>query len=242
MSIHDRHGTVASERTALLLDFDGTLVDIAPTPASVRVPEGLREDLAAIASRLSGAVALVSGRPIAELDSLLSPLRLAAAGEHGATLRASPSEAPRRVPLPTIPAAWRSMAERWANDTQGVLVEHKPAGFVLHYRLAPEAGAALHASLLALLGDHPEFDLTPASAAWEVRPRGIDKGGAVRALMARPPFMGRQPIYVGDDTTDEDGIAAAQALGGEGLRVPECFGDAAGVRTWLARIAAVRAA
>lgn len=240
--MHDRPSAVASERTALLLDFDGTLVDIAPTPASVRVPAGLREDLAALVGRLSGAVALVSGRPIAELDALLAPLRLSAAGEHGATLRVSPAEAPWRLPLPEIPSDWRRMAETWALENPGVLVEHKPAGFVLHYRLAPEAGTMLHARLRSLMGNDPAFALAPASAAWEVRPRGIDKGGAVRALMARAPFLGRRPIYIGDDTTDEDGIAAAQALGGMGLRVPNCFGDAAGVRAWLAAIAAGRAA
>ena len=240
--MHHCPSAVAPELTALLLDFDGTLVDIAPTPASVCVPAGLREDLAALVDRLSGAVALVSGRPIAELDALLAPLRLPTAGEHGATLRASPAEVPRRLPLPEIPPHWRSMAETWAQGTPGVLVEHKPAGFVLHFRLAPEAGAMLHARLQALMGADAGFALAPASAAWEVRPRGIDKGGAVRALMAEPPFLGRRPIYIGDDTTDEDGIAAAQALGGTGLRVPECFGDAAGVRAWLAGIAAGRAA
>ena len=94
--------------------------------------------------------------------------------------------------------------------------------------------------MLQLLAGSTEFELLPAQMLWEVRPRGVDKGTAVRRLMARPPFAGRLPVFVGDDVTDEDGIAAAQALGGVGLRVPEVFGDAAGVRAWLEATAANR--
>ena len=95
----------------------------------------------------------------------------------------------------------------------------------------------LRAALAGLLAGSAEFELLPAHMLWEVRPRGVDKGTAVGRLMARSPFAGRLPVFVGDDVTDEDGIAAAQALGGVGLRVPEWFGDAGGVRGWLEGLA-----
>ena len=110
-------------------------------------------------------------------------------------------------------------------------------GFVLHYRAAPAAGPEIGRRLAELVAQQAaSFELMPASMAWEIRPRGADKGHAVRELMRLPPFAGRRPIFIGDDVTDEDGIREARALGGEGYRVPEVFGDAAGVRAWLARM------
>jgi trehalose 6-phosphate phosphatase len=120
-----------------------------------------------------------------------------------------------------------------------VLVERKRHGFVLHFRRAPRHGPALRAAMAGLLaGLEDRFTVMPASMAWEMKPRGADKGTAVRALMARPPFAGRVPVYVGDDVTDEDGMRAARALGGLGWRVQDVFGTPAGVRAWLAEIAA----
>jgi trehalose 6-phosphate phosphatase len=132
----------------------------------------------------------------------------------------------------------REAADALVRDHPGAIIEHKTAGLVLHYRLAPAAGARLHDALARLVADAPYFELMPAAAAWEVRPRGIEKGLAVRTLMQAPPFRARRPVFIGDDVTDEDGIAAAIALGGVGLRVADTFGDAAGVRAWLAQLAA----
>ncbi len=223
-------------RSALLLDFDGTLVDIAAEPRLVKVPPGLREDLRKLHDRLGGRIAIVSGRPLSEIDAFLAPLRLAAAGEHGATLRPRPDGAPIRLELPEVPLAWRHAAAALAKA--GVIVEQKPAGLVVHFRMAPAAGPRLYEALKTLVGAAEAFQLMPASAAWEVRPRGADKGTAVAALMRAAPFAGHLPLFIGDDVTDEDGIAAAEALGGRGLRVQNCFGDAAGVRHWLAGLAA----
>ncbi len=221
--------------SALLLDLDGTLLDIAPRPDLVVVPPGLIGSLAGLRRRLDDAVAIVTGRPLEQVDALLGHAAFAVAGEHGAALRHAPEEAVVRPALASAPAAWLDAAARVAAAHPGVLLERKTHGFVLHYRLAPEAGPALRTALEALLAPSgPAFALLPARMAWEVRPRGADKGSAVRALMARAPFAGRAPVFVGDDITDEDGIAAAVALGGIGLRVPEAFGDAAGVRRWLA--------
>lgn len=221
------------EHAAYFLDFDGTLVEIAPTPMAVTVPPGLVASLQALAARAGGALALVSGRPIAELDALLA-VPFSAAGQHGAERRPAPAAAIAHAPLPTPPGTWLSTAERLAAATPGALLERKRHGFALHYRNAPEAGPAFGDALAALLAGQGDFALLPAKMAWEVRPAAAHKGAAVAALMAHPPFAGRTPVYVGDDVTDEDGIAAAEAQGGIGLRVEPDFGSPAAVRAWIA--------
>ncbi len=225
-------------RAAFLLDVDGTLLDIAPTPEAVVVAPGLAADLAGLRERVGGALAVVTGRPIAQIDALLPGVPHAVAGEHGGAIRHAPGEAPRTAALAAIPDAWRETARRIAAAHPGARVEEKQRGVVLHYRAAPEHGPSLHAALLALVAPSGgAFHLLGAKMAWEVRPAGADKGSAVRALMALPPFAGRLPVFVGDDVTDEDGIAAAIALGGVGLRVPEAFGGPEGVRAWIGGLA-----
>jgi trehalose 6-phosphate phosphatase len=128
-------------------------------------------------------------------------------------------------------------AEALAAAHPGVLFEPKARGFALHYRAVPALAQTLRETLEQMMAGSTEFELLPAHMLWEVRPRGVDKGKAVTRLMAAPPFLGRLPVFIGDDVTDEDGIAIATAMGGAGLRVQDAFGDAAGVRTWLAAIA-----
>ncbi len=225
--------------TALLLDVDGTLLDLAPTPMSVVVPAGLPATLGRLRSRLGDALGFITGRPIAQVDALFGALPYAVAGEHGGVIRHQPGGPLLRAALPTPPESWRQAAEAIASLYPGAAVEEKARGFVVHYRAAPEAGPALGTAIEALIAPLAgRFQLMAASMAWEVRPRGADKGSAVRELMALPPFLGRRPLFVGDDVTDEDAIAAVRSVGGAGLRVPESFGDAAGVRAWLADLAA----
>ncbi len=224
---------------ALLLDLDGTLIDIARTPDAVVVPPDLRTSLARLRTLHADAVAVVTGRPIEQVDALLDDLPYAVAGEHGGAIRHAPGEAIERAALADLPAEWLPRAATIAATHPGALLEEKRRSFVLHFRLAPEAGPALYAAMQALLAGHEDnFAIMPALMAWEMKPRGADKATAVTALMARSPFTGRTPVYIGDDTTDEDGMRAARALGGLGWRVQEHFGDAAGVRAWLARISA----
>ena len=221
---------------ALFLDFDGTLVELAARPDAVRVPAGLPALLLRLGTALGGALAVVSGRPLAQLDHYL-PGPMAKAGEHGATLRTGaglPEEAPD---LPVPPAAWRAQALALARAFPGALLEEKTHGFVLHYRQAPQAGAPAGA-LLAGLVPGSAFQLVPAHMAWEVRPRGPCKGSAVRRLMQLARFAGRVPLFIGDDVTDEAGMAAARALGGHGWQVQQAFGSPAALRAWLARAAA----
>jgi trehalose 6-phosphate phosphatase len=224
-------------RAALLLDLDGTLLDLAPRPDAVVVPPGLPEILRTLRRLVGDAVAVVTGRPVETVDALLGDAVFAVAGEHGGAIRHRPGQGMERSPLPSPPGDWLVQAERLAQQHPGALLEHKARGFALHYRAAPAAGQPLREALDRLLRSSSEFELLPAHMLWEVRPRGADKGKAVRALMDRAPFVGRLPVFVGDDVTDEDAIAAAKAMGGAGLRVQDAFVNAAGVRDWLQAIA-----
>ena len=230
------HGALMAlpANAALLLDLDGTLLDIAPTPDAVVVPPDLPVSLRRLRGALGDALAIVTGRPLAQIDALLPGIPYAVAGEHGGAIRHAPGGAVERPDLPETPLGWQAQAEALVALHPGTLFEPKSRGFVLHYRLNAPAGPALHAGLQALMGDDADYALMPAHMAWEVKPRGADKGRAVAALMARPPFAGRVPVVVGDDVTDEDGMRVARAMGGIGLRVQDHFTDAAGVRAWLA--------
>ena len=222
-----------SDDVALLLDLDGTLIDIAPAPDAVVVPEGLAGTLAVLRDRLGGALAIVTGRPVAQVDALLPSVATAVAGEHGGVVRHAPGEPEQRVKSAPVPESWLQHAERLVAAFPGALLERKARGFVLHYRGAPEAGAVFEEALRGTLEGWPHHRMIAAHMAWEVKPVGIDKGTAVQAIMARAPFAGRVPVFIGDDVTDEDGMRVARAMGGQGLRVQDLFGDAAGVRLWL---------
>ncbi len=222
-------------RCALLLDLDGTLLDFAPTPDQVVVPLGLPATLARLRDALDGALAVITGRPVEQIDALLPGIVPAVAGEHGGALRPAPDAAVVRPPSPALPPGIMAQAETLAAAHPGVVVEAKPHGVVLHYRLAPDAGPALQAGfapIAALVAE--QFHIVAAHYAWELRPRGVDKGRAVAAIMALPAFAGRIPMFIGDDVTDEDGMVVARQMGGAGLFVPTVFGAPADVREWLA--------
>lgn len=221
---------------ALFLDLDGTILDIAPRPDEVEVPERLALELNRLRHDLDGAVAVVSGRELAVIDDLLSPFQGAGAGEHGAVVRL-PDGSLDKTRTPVIPRLWleklRAVAESW----QGIVVERKPRSVCVHYRLAPEREEDVRALVESLPGLEEEgFIVMPARMAYEVKPRTSSKARAVALLMETPPFIGRTPVYVGDDVTDEDGMAMAAKLGGFGLRVGDSFGgEPQNVRDWIAR-------
>lgn len=223
-------------RAALLLDLDGTLLDFAPTPDSVVVPPGLPEILARLRGELDGALAVITGRPVEQIEALLPGVVPVISGEHGGALRAAAGAALQRPNLPGLPPAVLTAAQALAAAHPGVLVEHKARGVVLHYRAVPDVEDVLHAAISGLLRPHADsFQLLASNMAWEVRPRGADKGRAVAAVMALPGFAGRLPVFIGDDVTDEDGMEAARRLGGAGLFVPMVFGSPGAVRGWLER-------
>jgi trehalose 6-phosphate phosphatase len=224
-------------RAALMLDMDGTLIDLAPTPDAVVVAAGLPDALTTLRNALGGALAIVTGRPIETVDRLFGDAPGAVAGEHGGAIRHQRGGPIERPELPSPPPAWLQTAETLVRRFPGALLEQKARGFALHYRQAPEAREVFRSALNALVATSSRFELHPAHMLWEVRPRGADKGRAVVALMRHAPFAERLPVFIGDDVTDEDGMRECRKLGGAGYRVDEVFGDPAGVRSWLHRSA-----
>jgi trehalose 6-phosphate phosphatase len=222
---------------ALFVDLDGTLLEIARTPDSVVVPHDLIRDLAAASAALGGALAVVSGRPLAEVDALLAPLRLPGAGEHGAVVRL-PSGSRDEV-NDQVPRAWVEALTDAAANKEGVLVERKVHSVVVHYRRAPRfEGFFKHLCTELIQDATSEFEILQGKMAVEIRPRRVTKARAVELLMQVDPFRERKPIFVGDDVTDQDGFRAAEAFGGQGLDVFIRFaGLPLEVRRWLKSVA-----
>jgi len=197
------------------------------------VPAGLTDTLRIARRQLNEALAVVTGRTIETIDALLGDAPYAVAGEHGGAIRSVPGGLIERPDVPPPPESWLAAGVALEAAHPGAMFEQKPRGFGLHFRLAPDAGPAIHAVMAALVADSAEFELLHGQMMWEIRPRGVNKGDAVTRLMRSAPFLGRVPVFIGDDVTDEDGMRVARAMGGVGLRVQDVFGDAAGVRAWL---------
>jgi trehalose 6-phosphate phosphatase len=234
----------AADDWALFLDVDGCLLDFADAPDAVRVPCGLVDAIQASARRLEGAVALVSGRSLDMLDRLFPQLReLPAAGLHGLERR---DAAGVRHDAPAPPAALARVAaeaHRIAAGYPGAIVEAKGPNLALHWRRAPQAATALRALAAAELPRLPGYRLQAGDHVLELRPGGdADKGTAILAFLAEPPFRGRVPVFLGDDLTDERGFAAVNARGGisvlvgarEASAARHALRDPAAVRAWLA--------
>ncbi|WP_321344669.1 trehalose-phosphatase [Breoghania sp.] len=225
---------------ALFLDFDGTLVDIAQTPDGIRVADGLCPLLQAVAERLDGALAVVSGRPLSEIDTLLSPLHLPAAGLHGLEHRSAIDAAIDRVPPPPeLDILRRRIAEAGLIEG-GVTLEDKGLALAVHYRGAPERGDELARIMGDFCSDLARLHLLHGKMVLEAKARGHDKGVAVSGFLREPIFAGRVPIFVGDDVTDEDGFKAAREAGGFGIKVGTGktvadfrLDDVAAVHGWL---------
>jgi trehalose 6-phosphate phosphatase len=202
---------------ALYLDFDGTLAELAQGPDHVVVDESLPPLLATLAGELDGALAILTGRRLTAVDALIAPVALAGAGLHGAELRPKPGVTIfRGEPAVAAPLVQR-LRKRFGDDPR-LIIEDKEAAVALHFRRAPARAAECREAMRALASP-ALFDVIDGSEVVEARPRGADKGAALRALSELAPFAGRLPVCVGDDRTDEDGIAAAQALSGFGVKV-----------------------
>lgn len=202
---------------ALFLDLDGTLIDLAATPDAVAVEPGLVTVLAALARQFGGRLAVVSGRPLEQIDALLAPLTLAAAGVHGMQRRALDGTR-HDAPLPDLDAV-QACAEQLAARHPGVWVEAKYGAVALHFRQAPEAGPLCRAALAQVVQNRPDLLLMEGKMIVEVKVAGIDKGTAIAAFLAAAPFAGHRPVFAGDDTTDEAGFALVQARGGIAIKV-----------------------
>lgn len=215
------HDAVTSNaRWALFLDVDGTLLDLAETPEQVRVPESLKSLLSELTERMEGAVALVSGRTIENLDELFAPLKLCAAGVHGAERRGSNGIIERAsIDTAALQSAREALAD-FAVAHPGLLLEDKSYAIALHYRLAPhmqEPALAKVTAVLQQLGS--DYVLQTGKCVYEIRPSAWTKGTAVRKFTSESPFAQRSPIYIGDDVTDEHAFEAVNALGGVSVRV-----------------------
>jgi trehalose 6-phosphate phosphatase len=205
---------------ALFLDVDGTLLEIAETPQSVQVPQALRPLLLSLSVRLDGAIALITGRTLNDLDHLFAPLRFSAAGVHGWERR----DATGCVIRPQLDARSldhaREYLRQFAAQHEGLILEDKGHALALHFRRAPhlsaEASDAVHAACRRLGGG---FAVQAGKCVFEIRPDGCTKGSAVRAFLRERPFFGRLPVYIGDDLTDEDAFAVVNELGGISIKV-----------------------
>ncbi len=202
---------------ALFLDFDGTLVDIADRPENVVVPEALIRSLQGMQAWLGGAIAIVSGRPIEQIDAHLRPLVLPAAGVHGAERRTAQGSL-LKADVPPLERPLQA-AQALARQHPGLQVERKRGSIALHYRLAPELEPICLAAFQEAVDASPGLALLRGKMVLEAKPAGVSKGHAVEAFLQEAPFRGRRPVFIGDDVTDEVGFAAVQRLGGIGVKV-----------------------
>jgi trehalose 6-phosphate phosphatase len=230
---------------AILLDVDGTLLDLAPTPREVFVSHALRETLARLRDRTGGVVAFVSGRPVSELDLIFSPLQLPAIGGHGAEVRAVAGAAPEAPRLPPLDPAVKRQFAAIAEAGPGIVLEDKGYSLALHSRLAPDKEDVVRESAARVCAglQGNSIELLPGKLVVEIKQTGFSKATAVRELMTYPPFAGRRPIFIGDDVTDlgvfdvlpdYDGIGISV-----GCKVPgvaSCFERPTDVRRWLEEV------
>lgn len=236
--------TLCATRCALFLDVDGTLLDFAARPDEVQLEAATRDVLERLQTLLGGALALVSGRSLSQLDELFKPLRLPAAGIHGFERRSAAGVVYR----PSATAATLDRTRRWLQGIvlpgSGLLLEDKGYSLALHYRTAPQAAGRALASVrsaAAQLG--PGFEIVEGSKMVELKPAGQNKATAIEAFMKEPPFIGCVPVFLGDDVTDFDGFAAVRSHGGMDVAVGDrvsarWFLDGPrATRDWLARLA-----
>lgn len=236
---HAAAAHVAATRLAIFTDFDGTLVEIADTPDDIDVPDSLPRALERAARELDSAFAVLTGREIEDIDRYLSPLILPVAGAHGTQRRRADGTVERPDTASTIGAEELAHAvEPLVMAHSGLLMEAKDGAVALHFRQAPELEAMCRQAMEEAIGGVPDFALVPGKMVFEARPRGVTKGSALRAFMTEEPFIGRTPIFIGDDTTDEDGFIAAQELGGIGIKLGD--GQTA-ARMRIANVASVHA-
>ncbi len=230
------------ESCAILLDIDGTLLDLARTPREVWVPPGLAATLHALHGRTKGALALVSGRSLNDIDLIFAPDRFPGVGGHGAEMRLSTeSEAVATHAPPLDPELKRRLAAI-ARLSPGILLEDKGYSLALHYRLAPHAERAIYEAVSLIRADLPSaaIEVLPGKCVCEIKQAGFDKASGVREVMRHEPFSGRRPIFIGDDVTDESVFAIMPELGGLAFSVGRHAAGVAGhfdeprdVRSWL---------
>lgn len=203
--------------SALFLDFDGTLVELAPEPDAIVIPPDLVALLAALRERLGGALAVVSGRAVGAIDTFLHPLDLPVAGVHGSERRTAAGDLVL-LPTPSLDTVEQAAAQL-LHAHPALAVEPKRGAVALHYRLAPQLQDLCRRTMEEAVAASPGVTLLHGKMVFEAKSSMATKGKAIAAFMQEPPFAGRRPVFLGDDTTDEAGFAVAQELGGTGIKV-----------------------
>src|SRR6201990_2930317 len=230
---------------ALLLDIDGALLDFAPTPREVWVPPGLAKTLNRLLERTSGALALVSGRSLNDIDLIFAPEEFPAVGGHGAEMRLSTDSEAVASHAPPMDKELKKRLAAIAALSPGILLEDKGYSLALHYRLAPHAEKAIYEAVSLIRADLPNapIEVLPGKCVCEIKHSGFNKASGVLELMTHEPFKGRRPIFIGDDVTDDSGFAIMPDLGGIAFSVGRRAQGVAGhfdeprdVREWLAHL------
>jgi trehalose 6-phosphate phosphatase len=228
---------------AILLDIDGTLIELAPTPHEIVVPQGLTDTLNGLLAGTSGAMALVSGRSLADIDWMFAPDRFPAVGGHGAEMRLMVENEAVAIQAPPMAEELKRRIAAIAAIDPRILVEDKGYSLALHYRLVPDAEQAIYAEVARIRADlsSAAIDVLAGKSVCEIKQSGFTKATGVRELMGRAPFAGRRPLFIGDDVTDESVFAILPDFDGlsfsVGRRIPGlagCFNAPADVRTFLA--------
>jgi trehalose 6-phosphate phosphatase len=234
-----------SREWCLFLDIDGTLLELAVTPAAVVVDRELKDLLARLAQTLEGAVALVSGRSIDVMDRLFAPLRLPSAGLHGLERRTASGERRGAQGVDALLDDARASLAAFVDAHPGTLLEDKARALAVHFRMAPHFAEPARRAVEAAARSVSGYHVQEGKMVLEIKPRQVTKGTAVQAFMDEPPFRGRKPVFVGDDLTDEDGLRSAERMGGISVAVGDRIEgqwhleSPAEVRRWLASVAAL---
>src|SRR5713226_975933 len=233
------------DECAILLDIDGTLLDLAPTPREVWVPPGLARTLNGLLEKTAGALALVSGRSLNDIDLIFAPEQFPAVGGHGAEMRISGDNESVAIHAPPMDKELKRRLAAIAKLSPGILLEDKGYSLALHYRLAPHAEKAIYEAVSLIRADLPNapIEVLPGKCVCEIKHSGFNKATGVLELMTHEPFKGRRPIFIGDDVTDEtvfaimpdlDGLAFS--VGRRAKGVFDHFDEPRDVRDWLARL------
>src|SRR5437016_12269036 len=206
---------------AILLDIDGTLLELVPTPREVWVPPGLSKTLNRLLARTSGALALVSGRSLNDIDLIFAPEQFPAVGGHGAEMRLSQDSEAVATHAPPMDKELKRRLAAIAKLSPGILLEDKGYSLALHYRLAPHAEKAIYAAVSLIRADLPNapIEVMPGKCVCEIKHSGFTQASGVLELMAHEPFKGRRPVFIGDDVTDETVFAIMPDLRGMAFSV-----------------------
>ncbi|MCC8963390.1 trehalose-phosphatase [Bradyrhizobium sp. Pear76] len=232
-------------QTAVLLDIDGTLLDFAPTPREVWVPPELSNTLKHLHERTNGALALVSGRSLNDIDLIFAPDVFPAIGGHGAEMRLQPDSEAVAAHAPPLDKELKRRLAAIAKLSPGILLEDKGYSLALHYRLAPQAEKAIYEAVSLIRAELPNapIEVLPGKSVCEIKHSGFTKATGVLELMTHEPFNGRRPFFIGDDVTDETVFAIMPdfnglsfSVGRRALGVDGHFGGPSDVRAFLAHL------